>query len=93
MYDDVYCLPPEGNIHVLTQLICIYIAGSVINIQTGQWTSSMSGIGAGLDSVYEYLLKSAIVFGDSQQLLMFNEIYENMSLFLRRGYVSCPSML
>ena len=48
----------------------------------------MSGIGAGLDSVYEYLLKSAIVFGDEQQFVMFNEIYDNIKQFLRRGLVS-----
>ena len=29
----------------------------MINIQTGQWTGRMSGLGAGIDSFYEYLLK------------------------------------
>lgn len=60
-------------------------AGNVINIQTGEWSGGMSGVGAGLDSVYEYLLKSAIVFGDSQQYAMFREIYNNIQLFLRKG--------
>lgn len=69
-------------------LLTYYSPGNVINIQTGQWTGSMSGIGAGLDSVYEYLLKSAILFGDSQQFLMFKEIYENIRLFLRKGYAA-----
>ena len=35
---------------------CVYL-GNVINIQTGQWTGRMSGLGAGIDSFYEYLLK------------------------------------
>lgn len=32
-------------------------AGNVINIQTGHWKGRMSGLGAGMDSYYEYLLK------------------------------------
>ena len=59
----------------------------MINIQTGEWPGSMSGVGAGLDSVYEYLLKSAILFGDNEQFEIFKEIYNNIQLFLRRGYV------
>jgi len=31
--------------------------GNVINVETGDWTGKMSGLGAGLDSFYEYLLK------------------------------------
>ena len=31
--------------------------GNVINVVTGEWIGSMSGIGAGMDSFYEYLLK------------------------------------
>ena len=34
-----------------------YFSGNVINIQTGEWIGRMSGLGAGLDSFYEYLLK------------------------------------
>ena len=65
----------------------IIFVGNVINIQTGEWPGSMSGVGAGLDSVYEYLLKSAILFGDNEQFEMFKEIYNKIQLFLRRGYV------
>ena len=31
--------------------------GNVMNIQTGQWVGVQSGLGAGQDSFYEYLLK------------------------------------
>lgn len=34
--------------------------GNVINVETGDWTGKMSGLGAGLDSFYEYLLKVRI---------------------------------
>ena len=33
------------------------IVGNVIDIRTGEWVGRMSGVGAGLDSFYEYLLK------------------------------------
>ena len=42
-------------------MVCVYsnvfLEGNVINIQTGQWVGAMSGVGAGLDSFFEYLLK------------------------------------
>ena len=59
--------------------------GNVINIQTGRWAGNMSGTGAGLDSVYEYLLKSAILFGDSHQYSMFHDTYNQIKLFQRKG--------
>jgi hypothetical protein len=31
--------------------------GNELNIHTGEWIGMMSGLGAGLDSFYEYLLK------------------------------------
>ena len=34
-----------------------FMPGNVIDIQTGDWIGKMSGLGAGLDSFYEYLLK------------------------------------
>ncbi len=33
------------------------VAGNVINIQTGEWIGIMSGLGAGIDSFFEYLFK------------------------------------
>ena len=47
----------------------------------------MSGLGAGLDSFYEYMLKSFILFGDAGDLRMFEESYEAIKANLRRGFV------
>ena len=33
------------------------LLGNVIDVETGEWIDKMSGVGAGLDSFYEYLLK------------------------------------
>ncbi|XP_071122942.1 ER degradation-enhancing alpha-mannosidase-like protein 1 isoform X2 [Mytilus edulis] len=65
------------------------LLGSVLNIQTGEWTGEMSGLGAGHDSFYEYLLKSYILFGEVEDLEMFNEAYETIKFHLRRGRIKC----
>ncbi|XP_052083872.1 ER degradation-enhancing alpha-mannosidase-like protein 1 isoform X1 [Mytilus californianus] len=65
------------------------LLGSVLNIQTGEWTGEMSGLGAGHDSFYEYLLKSYILFGEIEDLEMFNEAYETIKFHLRRGRLKC----
>ncbi|NP_001091440.1 ER degradation enhancing alpha-mannosidase like protein 1 L homeolog precursor [Xenopus laevis] len=65
------------------------LLGNVVNIQTGQWVGKQSGLGAGLDSFYEYLLKSYILFGEEEDLEMFNEAYKSIQNHLRRGREAC----
>ncbi|XP_013412853.1 ER degradation-enhancing alpha-mannosidase-like protein 1 [Lingula anatina] len=65
------------------------LLGNVINIQTGQWPGYMSGVGAGLDSFFEYLLKAFILFGDENAQMMFNESYESIKYHIRRGRPNC----
>uniref|UniRef100_A0A7N6A980 alpha-1,2-Mannosidase n=1 Tax=Anabas testudineus TaxID=64144 RepID=A0A7N6A980_ANATE len=52
------------------------LLGNVVNIQTGQWVGKQSGLGAGMDSFYEYLLKSYILFGEKEDYKMFQAAYE-----------------
>eukprot|EP00794_Sanderia_malayensis_P005986 gene5986-6682_t len=63
--------------------------GNVVNIETGEWVGQMSGLGAGVDSFYEYLLKSYIVFGDRSDLKKFNQIYKNIRTRMRIGRKFC----
>ncbi|MEQ2235589.1 ER degradation-enhancing alpha-mannosidase-like protein 1, partial [Ilyodon furcidens] len=65
------------------------LLGNVINIQTGQWVGKQSGLGAGMDSFYEYLLKSYILFGENEDYRMFKAAYESIQNHLRRGRESC----
>ncbi|XP_029457318.1 ER degradation-enhancing alpha-mannosidase-like protein 1 isoform X2 [Rhinatrema bivittatum] len=65
------------------------LLGNVVNIQTGYWVGKQSGLGAGLDSFYEYLLKSYILFGEREDLDMFNEAYKSIQSYLRRGREAC----
>ncbi|XP_071984005.1 ER degradation-enhancing alpha-mannosidase-like protein 1 [Engystomops pustulosus] len=65
------------------------LLGNVVDIQTGHWVGKQSGLGAGLDSFFEYLLKSYILFGEEEDLHMFNEAYRSIQNHLRRGRESC----
>ncbi|KTF91004.1 hypothetical protein cypCar_00015877 [Cyprinus carpio] len=62
---------------------------NVVNIQTGQWVGKQSGLGAGMDSFYEYLLKSYILFGEKEDYRMFSAVYESIQSHLRRGREAC----
>jgi ER degradation enhancer, mannosidase alpha-like 2 len=42
----------------------IGLVGSTINVETGAWIDPTSHISGGIDSYYEYLLKSSLLFGD-----------------------------
>ena len=57
----------------------------MINVESGRWIGRLSGLGAGLDSFYEYLLKSYIMFGDSEDYEMFAEAYRVIKQYMRRG--------
>lgn len=65
------------------------LLGNVVNIQTGQWVGKQSGLGAGMDSFYEYLLKSYILFGEKEDYRMFQAAYKSIQNHLRRGRESC----
>ncbi len=51
----------------------IGLVGSWINVETGEWVNTTAHIGGGIDSYYEYLLKSAILFEDADCRNMWNE--------------------
>jgi mannosidase alpha-like ER degradation enhancer 2 len=40
------------------------LVGSTIDVRNGAWQDSTSHVGGGIDSYYEYLLKSWLLFGD-----------------------------
>ena len=45
--------------------------GNHIDVMSGKWTAQDSGIGAGVDSYFEYLLKGGILFGIPRLVDMF----------------------
>lgn len=65
------------------------LVGNVVDMQTGEWVGTMSGVGAGLDSYFEYLLKSYILFGDNEDFQVFQEAYTSIKKYGRRGRENC----
>ncbi|CAF1047156.1 unnamed protein product [Didymodactylos carnosus] len=61
------------------------LLGNVIDVETGEWLSQSSGLGAGIDSFFEYLLKNYILFGEREDLNMFDEAYEAIYVHMRKG--------
>ena len=62
------------------------LIGNVYNIKTNNWDDPMSGIGAGIDSYYEYLLKSYVLFGNERDLKRFDSFYKSISKYNKRYF-------
>ncbi|KRZ76623.1 ER degradation-enhancing alpha-mannosidase-like protein 1 [Trichinella papuae] len=61
------------------------LLGNVIDIQTGDWVVTTSGLGAGMDSFYEYLLKGYLLFGQESDFEMFTILYSTIKQHMRKG--------
>ncbi|PNY16619.1 putative alpha-mannosidase I MNS5-like protein, partial [Trifolium pratense] len=59
--------------------------GTTLDVSTGQWIEHSSGIGAGVDSFYEYLLKAHILFGKEDFWRMFHSAYVAVQKHFRHG--------
>ncbi|ORY37680.1 hypothetical protein BCR33DRAFT_663463 [Rhizoclosmatium globosum] len=57
------------------------LLGNTIDTASGVWLQKLSGIGAGADSFYEYLLKSYILFGDDTLHKTFQDAYTAVQLY------------
>lgn len=60
----------------------IGLVGTSINIETGTWTDTTSHISGMIDSYYEYLLKSAILFGDEDCARMWRTSIEALNKYV-----------
>lgn len=60
----------------------IGLVGSSINVETGQWVDTTSHISGGIDSYYEYLLKSWLLFGDKDCEHMWKESLKAVNKYL-----------
>eukprot|EP00039_Didymoeca_costata_P007976 m.106193 g.106193 ORF g.106193 m.106193 type:complete len:796 (-) comp13899_c0_seq1:126-2513(-) len=61
------------------------LVGETINITSGSWRRTDAGVGAGIDSYYEYLLKAYIMLDDKVYLDIFNEHYDSVMKHLKHG--------
>lgn len=61
------------------------LVGTVLNVDSGEWVRRESGVGAGSDSYYEYLMKAYILLGDQTYLHRFNRHYSSVMRYISRG--------
>lgn len=60
----------------------IGLVGSTINVETGKWLDTSSHISGGIDSYYEYLLKSWLLFGDKDCKKMWESSVKAVDKYL-----------
>ena len=66
--------------------------GNHINVMNGHWTAQDAGIGAGVDSYFEYLLKGGILFGLPRLVDMFkgnNLVFFHFNFYLQISSQVC----
>lgn len=61
------------------------LMGTTLDVATGEWIEYSSGIGAGVDSFYEYLIKAHILFGKEEFWRMFQTAYLGVQKYFRYG--------
>jgi mannosidase alpha-like ER degradation enhancer 2 len=65
----------------------IGLIGTRFNVETGKWTNTDSHISAEIDSYYEYLLKSWLLFGDQDCKRMWLESIQSVNKYLADEFV------
>jgi ER degradation enhancer, mannosidase alpha-like 2 len=65
----------------------IGLIGTRFNVETGKWTNTDSHISAEIDSYYEYLLKSWLLFGDQDCKRMWLESIPAVNKYLADEFV------
>lgn len=58
------------------------LMGSVLNVNSGDWVRRDSGVGAGIDSYYEYCLKAYILLGKNKSLETIFHLISKLVLFI-----------
>uniref|UniRef100_U5ES93 alpha-1,2-Mannosidase n=1 Tax=Corethrella appendiculata TaxID=1370023 RepID=U5ES93_9DIPT len=61
------------------------LMGTILNVHSGDWIRRDSGVGAGIDSYYEYCLKSYVLLGDDRYLARFNRHYNAIMKYISQG--------
>lgn len=67
------------------------LLGNEFDVESSEWIGKTSGLGAGFDSFFEYMLKSYILLGEMEDYTMFEESYSAIKKHLRRGREQCNS--
>lgn len=58
--------------------------GNHIDVETGRWTAQDSGIGSGIDSYFEYLVKGSVLLQRPELMEMFHESRKQFEKYLKK---------
>jgi len=61
------------------------LVGNVLNVNTGDWVRRDSGVGAGIDSYYEYVAKAYVLLGEEKYLERWKSHYSAVMKYLGSG--------
>lgn len=61
----------------------INLIGNTLDVRTGQWIHPVSGIGAGIDSFFEYAAKAYVLTGEEEYWRVWKESYEAVRKYVR----------
>ncbi|KAJ3145802.1 alpha mannosidase-like protein [Geranomyces variabilis] len=59
------------------------LIGNTINVLDGKWINELAGIGAGIDSFYEYLFKAYVLFGETEYANAWDVAYQGLIKHVR----------
>ena len=68
-----YDKPKKALVELAKRRSPIGLVGEEIDVETGEWVGRASHVGGGIDSYYEYLIKSARLFGDADCARIWGE--------------------
>ncbi|TPX71850.1 hypothetical protein SpCBS45565_g00845 [Spizellomyces sp. 'palustris'] len=68
----------KALLRVWAQRSPLDLVGNSLSVKDAKWYNTMAGIGAGIDSFYEYLLKAYILFGEYVYLDIFDAAYKGL---------------
>ena len=69
---EFYNKAKKGFVECFNRRSKIGLVGTQINVETGEWTNTESHISGMIDSYYEYMIKSYLLFGDED----FKNMYD-----------------
>ncbi len=79
---EYYDKAKRALVELYSRRSAIGLVGSTINVETGKWIDTTSHISGGIDSYYEYLLKSAILFDDKDCKKMWESSIKAVNKYL-----------
>jgi len=79
-----YTAAKKAIMYVYAKRSALDLVGEQIDVQTGKWVNTKSHIGAYIDSYYEYLYKSWLLFGDKD----FKTAFETHNRAIKKHLIS-----